>query len=170
MGVQGSFRTRRNFGINWTLNDLAGDPQYGVLDQGAWTVEAANTAVLYVGVTVNYWARMADHQRSSPWWHRAYTVTIKRYGRLTAGAAAEASAIRARRNLSTTFNTRPPKIVVMQKSCTPVARARRQSAQVRGQRVFDLPSWKLSEGLLLIAGLLVQVQLGEPHNRRSQII
>jgi predicted GIY-YIG superfamily endonuclease len=59
-----------------------------------YRVFAASGVLLYVGVTVNYWARMTDHQRSSPWWHRAYTITIKRYGRLTAGAAAEASAIR----------------------------------------------------------------------------
>lgn len=59
-----------------------------------YRVFAASGVLLYVGVTVNYWARMANHQRSSPWWHRAYTITIKRYGRLAAGAAAEAAAIR----------------------------------------------------------------------------
>ena len=59
-----------------------------------YRVFAAGGALLYVGVTVNYWARMAGHQRSSPWWHRAYTITIKRYARLAVGSAAEAVAIR----------------------------------------------------------------------------
>jgi predicted GIY-YIG superfamily endonuclease len=59
-----------------------------------YRVFAASGVLLYVGVTVNYWARMAAHKRSSPWWYRAYTITIKRYGRLAAGAAAEAAAIR----------------------------------------------------------------------------
>lgn len=114
-----------------------------------YRVFAAGGVLLYVGVTVNYWARMAAHQRSSPWWHRAYTITIKRYARLAVGSAAEAVAIREEKpqyNVQFAGRQTRPKIVVMRKSCTPVRRGRTQSEGWGVKKVSDLPSRSLSTG------------------------